>query len=90
MKLAHDENWEIAASCAISDLVQKVLDENDNRRAPTHRRGTFSLHYTPANYNEKVIAIPLSTSNGVRPGQSTYMIENDEQRHIYDDSVIRC
>lgn len=90
MNLAHGESWEIAASHAISNLVKKVLDENDSGRAPTHRRGTFSLHYTPTNFNEKVIAIPLSTSNGVLPDQSTYMIENDGQRYTYRDTIIRC
>lgn len=90
MNIAHGESWEIAASRAISDLVKKVLDENEIGRAPTHRRGTFSLHYTPANFNDKAIAIPLSTSNDVHPGQSANNLGNGGQRHVYNNTIIRC
>jgi len=44
----------VAASRAVHDLVQKLLDEK-------HETGSIELHYTPNNADQKPITIPLTT-----------------------------
>lgn len=87
---AHGEGWEIVASRAVGSLVKEILEENQNENKSSHRRGTFSLHYIPENFNEKTIAIPLTTSNGILQNQSPYFLANDGQRNIHHGPIFRC
>jgi len=57
---AHGESWEVAASRAVSDVVRKIIEEqDDNTKQPVQENGTFELHYTPTNSNVRSFKIPL-------------------------------
>jgi hypothetical protein len=57
--LAHGENWEVAATRAIGDLVRKVLKEQDNSKDEARASGTFELLYTPPDRKQTSFKIPL-------------------------------
>ncbi len=72
--LAHGENWEITASRKVSDLVKKILEEQDHTKQSVEENGTFELHYTPSDAKRKSYKIPLSTGS-----KSPQPQQNDEQ-----------
>jgi hypothetical protein len=45
---AHGEGWEVVASRAVSELVKKVLVNQNTTRDEVRDNGTFELHYTPS------------------------------------------
>jgi hypothetical protein len=59
--VAHGENWEVAASHAVGDLVKKIIDEQSRIEGQSQEKGTFSLKYKPSNSDRASIIIPLST-----------------------------
>ncbi|CAF1480427.1 unnamed protein product [Rotaria sordida] len=65
----HGENWEIAASRAIGDLVQAILHEQNNGKEEGRHSGTFELRYKPKNSNEKGFKIRLLKQRESRKAQ---------------------
>ncbi len=61
--VAHGENWEVAASHAVADLVKKIIKEHIHNQGPSEENGTFSLQYKSTNSNRTAIVIPLSSQN---------------------------
>jgi hypothetical protein len=59
--IAHGESWEVAASRAVSDLVKRIVEEQNINKENLEDNGSFELHYTPSNTSHKSITIPLST-----------------------------
>ena len=41
--VAHGESWEVAASRAVSDLVKKIIEEQNNDKEQPQENGTFAL-----------------------------------------------
>jgi hypothetical protein len=87
--VAHGESWEVAASRAVSKLVKTILEESSYGREEARENGTFELHYTPTDVNEKSITVPLSTPNEIRHNQSTYSLENGGQQGITHKNILR-
>jgi len=59
--VAHGENWEVAASQAVTDVIKKFIAENNLGKEQLQENGTFELHYTPTNTVNKSFTIPLTT-----------------------------
>ena len=59
--LAHGENWELTTTRKVSDLVKKILDDQDDMQAEAKENGTFELHYTPSDAKRQSFKIPIST-----------------------------
>ena len=61
---AHGENWEVAATRAAADLVDKMREQRaltENGGNYQQDNGTFELSYKPANENTRPIIIQYST-----------------------------
>lgn len=58
--LAHGENWEVAASHAITNVIEKYLADQGHNKQNLQENGTFELHYVPANAQKKSFTIPLN------------------------------
>ena len=87
--LAHGESWEVAASHAVSDLVKKILAEENNAQEHPQQNGTFQLHYIPANTQGKPISIPLSTPDTLNYSWSTPFLQNNIQQDTKPYTTIR-
>jgi hypothetical protein len=59
--VAHGESKEVAASRAVSDMIEKILLEHHNDMVRVQSHGTFQLQYTPIDTNQKSYAVPLTT-----------------------------
>ena len=62
--VAHGENWEVAASHAVDGMVKKIISENGGTKDSVQENGTFELHYTPANKNDKAFTVAIPTRHG--------------------------
>lgn len=60
--LAHGERWDMAASRAVTDLVQKVLQKQDKTTQEAQDNGTFGLLYTPTDTKRKSFKVSLPKS----------------------------
>jgi hypothetical protein len=58
---AHGENWEIADSRAVTDVIRQFLTEPNPAKEQLQENGTFELHYTPSNGLHRSFSIPLTT-----------------------------
>jgi hypothetical protein len=74
--LAHGEGWEVAASRAVSDLVKKILKEQNSTTEEAQENGTFELHYTPTNTEKQSFKIPLSKQ--LKPSNNQQQSNNEE------------
>jgi hypothetical protein len=83
---AHGENWEVAASHAVSALIKKVLQEHANK-GQNQRVGTFDLHYKPANAEEHSITIPLSNPDIIPVNQLENKLEQGVEPDAYFQRV---
>ncbi|CAF3400658.1 unnamed protein product, partial [Rotaria sp. Silwood2] len=93
---AHGESWEITASRAVSDLVKKVLQEQDVTKEEAENTGTFELHYNPKNPNKKALKIPLFKRIRSRhckldtdPLNTNPLQHNDTKTKLNDDAINR-
>lgn len=93
--LAHGESWEIAASHAITNIIEKYLSEYGHNRNNLQENGTFELHYVPANAFKKSFTIPLTThyhpeanSQNEDNNQLFLNVPKAEQNH-YEDLTAR-
>lgn len=93
--LAHGESWEIAASHAITNIIEKYLSDQGHSRNNLQENGTFELHYVPANAMKKSFTIPLTThyhpesnSQGEENNQLFLNVPKAEQNH-YEDLTAR-
>ncbi|CAF0935984.1 unnamed protein product [Rotaria sordida] len=75
----HGENWEVTASRAVSDLVQKILEEQGMTKEEAEDNGTLELHYNPENPNKKAFRVPLLK----RLKSSRSQIDNDPVNNIH-------
>ncbi|CAF3919750.1 unnamed protein product, partial [Rotaria sp. Silwood1] len=78
---AHGESWEVTASRAIGDLVQRILEEQETMKAAGQDTGTFELHYNPNKANKKGFKIPLSKRKETRNVQFNLNPVNNDQLH---------
>ncbi len=95
--VAHGESWEVTASRAVSEMIEKILSEHDKGRKQLQENGTFELHYTPTNTDNKTFVIPLPVprdhqlkkspeSNGQQYPSETKQNQNQFNMAI-DDSI---
>jgi len=75
--VAHGESWKVTATRAVSEMVQKVISEQNNKKEHLQENGTFELHYTPANTSDKSFVIPISVP---RDHQQNKQAEGDAQK----------
>jgi ribosomal protein S12 methylthiotransferase accessory factor YcaO len=61
--VAHGESWELAASRAVTDVIQQFLTEPNVAKEQLHENGTFELHYTPTNGINRSFSIPLNIAD---------------------------
>ncbi len=86
--VAHGESWQLVASVAISNLVKKVLEENNSKKGQSEETGTFELRYTPADEQRKPIIVPLSPSSTPTLRWSDHSKENGGQRNTNPYSIM--
>jgi len=68
--------------------VNKILEEHSSGKEQSEETGTFALHYTPSNVDEKPITIPLSTSNTLHHNRSNHSIQNGGQQDMNPNNII--
>ncbi|CAF4422599.1 unnamed protein product, partial [Rotaria sp. Silwood2] len=92
---AHGESWEVAASRAIGDLVQTVLEEQESMKANGKDTGTFELRYSPKNPNRTGFKIDLLKQKEPDNASDDFDLENNDQlqhiskKTIFDDEKIK-
>ena len=84
--VAHGENWEVAATRAAANLVEKIREErrqSENSREDEQENGRFELQYIPSNPNAKPIKIAFSALQENPP-----VISNVDSRNIHQEQLV--
>ncbi|CAF2697182.1 unnamed protein product [Rotaria sp. Silwood2] len=80
--IAHGEKWEIAATRAAADLVDRMREQAGDGGDFEHDNGTFELSYKPANTNAKPITLKYSALSALPCLLPTLNFsENHNQQH---------
>ena len=85
--VAHGENWEIAASHAVADLVKKIIKEQIQNPRQSEQNGIFSLQYQSVNPDRTTIVIPLSSQIKSPDSPSENHLELRMKRTSYFEKV---
>jgi hypothetical protein len=86
--VAHGESWEVAASHAVSNLVKKIVEEQNNGKEQPQENGTFALQYTPADQPAKSITVPISSPNTLPHSRSSHSLENGGLQHTNPNGTL--
>ena len=63
-------------------MVKRIISENGGTKDNVQENGTFELHYTPANKNEKAFAVAIPTWHGDQAHRNTASNgEHDRANH---------
>lgn len=85
--IAHGENWEVAASHEVNNLIKRIVEEQVAKKGQPRPSGTFNLHYKPANENERSITIPLSHPPTISNHYPMNNLQHTEKQDSYFEKV---